>query len=125
MRPARPDGTLTIGGRWGRDPGQNDEPWVAEGISVAMSAKTAECYGSGTGLTDCGEGMASMNARWANPGDTGPIALERVQQSLTVDMVMTLRPNVQTRRGRRRRPRRDAPRLDALVWAKGPNPASR
>ena len=61
-----------------------------------MSAKTAGCYGSGAGLTDCGEGMASMNARWANPGDTGPIALERVQQSLTVDMVMTPRADLQT-----------------------------
>ncbi len=61
-----------------------------------MSAKTAGCYESGKGLTDCGEGMASMNARWANPGDTGPGALERVQRSLTVDMVMTPRANLQT-----------------------------
>ena len=40
--------------------------------------------------------MASMNARWANPGDTGPNALERVQRSLTVDMVMTPRADLQT-----------------------------
>lgn len=37
-----------------------------------------------------------MNARWANPGDTGPNALERVQRSLTVDMVMTPRAELQT-----------------------------
>ena len=37
-----------------------------------------------------------MNARWANLGDTGPNALERVQRSLTVDMVMTPRADLQT-----------------------------
>lgn len=37
-----------------------------------------------------------MNARWANPGDAGPGALKRVQRSLTVDMVMTPRANLQT-----------------------------
>ena len=61
-----------------------------------MRAKTAGCYGSGKGMTDCGEGWQALNARWANSGDTGPMALERVQRSLTVDMVMTPRANLQT-----------------------------
>ena len=61
-----------------------------------MRAKTAGCYGSGKGMMDCGEGWQALNARWANSGDTGPMALERVQRSLTVDMVMTPRANLQT-----------------------------
>ena len=37
-----------------------------------------------------------MTARWAKRGDTGPDVLERVQRSLTVDMVMTPRAELQT-----------------------------
>lgn len=37
-----------------------------------------------------------MKARWANLGDAGPSALEQVQRSLTVDMVMTPRADLQT-----------------------------
>lgn len=37
-----------------------------------------------------------MAARWANPGDAGPDALERVQRSLTVNMIMTPRARLLT-----------------------------
>ena len=37
-----------------------------------------------------------MTAQWANPGDAGPDVLERVQRSLTVDMVMTPRADLRT-----------------------------
>ena len=35
-----------------------------------------------------------MTARWANAGDDGPDVLERVQRSLSVDMVMTVRDDL-------------------------------
>ena len=37
-----------------------------------------------------------MTARWANPSDDGPDVLERVQRSLSVDMVMTPRADLST-----------------------------
>ena len=37
-----------------------------------------------------------MTARWANPGDTGPDALDGVQRGLSVDMIMTPRAELQT-----------------------------
>ena len=41
-------------------------------------------------------GMRSRSTRWANPGDPGPDVLERVQRSLTVDMIMAPRDNLET-----------------------------
>ena len=37
-----------------------------------------------------------MTVRWANPGDAGPDVLERVQRSLTVDLIMTPRARLLT-----------------------------
>ena len=37
-----------------------------------------------------------MTVRWANPGDSGPHVLDRVQQGLTVDMIMTPRAELRT-----------------------------
>ena len=37
-----------------------------------------------------------MTVRWANPGDAGPDVLERVQRSLTVDLIMTPRARLGT-----------------------------
>ena len=37
-----------------------------------------------------------MTVRWANPGDSGPGVLDRVQQGLTVDMIMTPRAELRT-----------------------------
>ena len=37
-----------------------------------------------------------MTVRWANPGDTGPDVLDRVQRGLTVDMIMTPRTELRT-----------------------------
>ena len=54
---------------------------IAEGITVATSSKTAECCGGGKHLTDCGEEMANMNVRWANPSDTAPLHPKRISPS--------------------------------------------
>ena len=37
-----------------------------------------------------------MTVRWANPGDAGPDELERVQRSLTVDLIMAPRGRLRT-----------------------------
>ena len=37
-----------------------------------------------------------MTVRWASPGDAGPNVLERVQRSLTVDMIMVPRADLRT-----------------------------
>ena len=40
--------------------------------------------------------MGSRTTRWANPGGAGPDVLARVQRSLTVDMIMTPRDDLET-----------------------------
>ena len=42
------------------------------------------------------KGKDLMMARWANPDNGGPDVLERVQRSLTVDMIMTPRADLRT-----------------------------
>ena len=43
-----------------------------------------------------GKGRGFMTVRWANLGDAGPDVLERVQRSLTVDLIMTPRARLRT-----------------------------